>query len=311
MQTDADVHPVPIKKILLALIPGLIAMLGLSDDAWSSRAWLGIVLLVGILIAGWAAGGKKLTDWTLMAGGLLVGIAQPVILGVLGVLAALATGTQASPSDSLSIAALPWIVIALLLYRLWRSGRGMSGIMLWGTAILLCCVLVRVKYIFLYGLTWPILGQALGISFWAAGTLLLPILLSGLMPRRFDPFPILFATGATYAWYQVLIDNGFRVSAGFESLGSHAAFPVYLILVRCLFIIVGPWLFLSLRERRWKLAGLSACMCASAGINILVSGLVRGDFSTLIWLSAIPYTISLGLSPLLADAASRGTDTIS
>jgi hypothetical protein len=300
MESNADYFPVQTKTIILTLIPGLIATLGLFNDAWSGWSWVGVVLLALFIILGWLTGNQRLPDWTLMAGGLLVGIAQPVVLGILGVLAALATHTTPSPTDSLFVTALPWIGTGLVLYHLRGRGLCMPKVLLWVAAITACCILVRVKYFVLYGFSWDILGQMLGISLWAAGTLLLPVLLTGLMPKRHGRFRVLFAAGATFAWYQVLIDNGTRVSAGLDSQGT---VWIYFLVVRCLFIVLGPWLFLGLRDARWKLAGLTACICASAAVNILISGLVRGDFTAVIWLSAIPYILSIGLSPVLADEA--------
>jgi hypothetical protein len=154
-----------------------------------------------------------------------------------------------------------------------------------------------VKYFFLLGVSWPVVGDMLGVSLWSAGTLLLPILAGGILARRYGAPTILFAVGATFAWYQVLIDNAFKVSA---NIGSPALFWVYLIVVRILFVVIGPCLFLRARGTRRSLFGLIGSICASVAINIAISGFVRGDFTLIIWLSAIPYTISIGLSLLLA-----------
>jgi hypothetical protein len=137
----------------------------------------------------------------------------------------------------------------------------------------------------------------LGVSLWSAGTLLLPIVAIGVLARKYGAPTILFAVGATFAWYQVLIDNAFKVSG---NIGSSELFWVYLIVVRFLFIVIGPWLFLRAKGTHRQLFGLIGSVCASVAINIIVSGIVRGDFTLVIWLSAIPYTISIGLSLLLA-----------
>jgi len=127
----------------------------------------------------------------------------------------------------------------------------------------------------------------------------------GVLARRFGASTILFAVGATFAWYQVLIDNAYKVS---DNIGSSELFWLYLIVVRFLFIVLGPWLFLRAKRPHRQLFGLIGSVCASVVINIVVSGLVRGDFTWIIWLSAIPYTISIGLSLLLAYWLYRNTD---
>lgn len=259
------------------------------------------------MMVGWVISNKQLPDWSLMAGGILLGIAQPIILSTLGIFTALISGTTPSPTASPIVLALPWIGIALILFYLRHNGRSVSKVVLWAGIITICCLLVRVKYFVLYGISWSILWKMLGISLWAAGTLLLPTMIVGLLPRRFGAFTILFAIGATFSWYEVLIDNGFKVSI---SIGSQGALWVYLFVVRSLFIIIGPWLFLCLKDLRRKLMGLISSICASVVINIVISGVVRGDFTLVIWLSAIPYTICVGLSPVLAYRMYRSANDI-
>jgi hypothetical protein len=218
-------------------------------------------------------------------------------LGTLGVFAALLTGTPPSPASSPFILALPWMGIAAISFYSRQNRRHLLGTWLLVAAITLCCILVRVKYFVYWGISWSILWDMLGVSFWSTGTLLLPIMAVGLLVRRFGWLTILFAVGATFAWYQVLIDNAYKVSANIASL---EAFWGYLILVRSLFIVVGPWLYLRARGMRRKLTGLIVTICVSVAINIVISGIVRGDFTLIIWLSAIPYTVSIGLSLFLA-----------
>jgi len=289
--------PVSYKRLSLILFPGLVGTVGLIIADFSSWALAGIGLLVLFLTVGWLINNRRFPDWGLLAAGMLMGVAQPFILSIIGVIAVLVTGTTPSPTLTPIIFVLPWLGIAIIFILIMRSGKSVSKIALFAGLISLCCVLVRVKYFVLYGISQSILWEMLGISLWAAGTLILPIMLIWVMPRRFGSLTILYAAGATFIWYQILIDNGYKVSASIDSDGVLWA---YHIIVRLLFVVIGPWLFLRLSGMRKKLLGLILCMCASVVINIAFSGLVRGDFTLMIWLSAIPYTISICLSPLLA-----------
>jgi hypothetical protein len=297
MLPNPDEHPVAYIKLLVIMIPGLVATLGLVNGELSIWSLLGIILLVFFIAVGWVTSHRQLPDWSLMASGILLGVAQPVILGIIGVFAALITNTTPSPTSSPVVTILPWIGIALILFFLWRRGQSVTKVVFLVGMITFCCILVRVKYFILFGVSWSILGQMLGISLWAAGTLLLPVMFVGLMPRRFGELTILFAVGATFVWYQVLIDNGYKVST---NMGNPGMLWVYYLVVSSLFIVIGPCVFLRLVGLQRKLLGLIVSMCTSVVINILVSGIVRGDFTPIIWLSAIPYTVSIGLSPLLA-----------
>jgi hypothetical protein len=297
MTSDSTRNPITAGEILLTLAPGLLAALGLVNGDTSAWSLIGTVLLVLFIAAGWLRNNRRLPGWSLMGVGLLLGIAQPVVLGVLGVLAALITNTPASPVSSPFILAIPWIGAAVASLYMKPDSRRAKGIWFLAAAILLCNILVRVKYFILYGVSWTVLGEMLGVSLWSAGTLLLPILVCGLLARRYGAWVILFATGATFAWFQILIDNAYKVSA---NIGSPALLWVYLLIVRSLFIVVGPWLFLRAKGMRRKLLGLIGSVVASVVINIVVSGMVRGDFTWIIWLSSIPYTLSVGLSLILA-----------
>jgi hypothetical protein len=265
---------------------------------------LGAILLLLFISASWIQNSRQLPGWSLMAVGIVLGLLQPVVLGLIGVLIALATGTTPSPASSPFVLALPWIGIAVLSFYIKQNSQHGTRTWLLAATIILCNILVRVKYFLLFGVFWSVLWEMLGVSLWSAGTLLLPIIAVGVLARRFGAATVLFAVGATFAWYQVLIDNAYKVSS---NIGSSELFWLYLIIVRFLFIVIGPWLFLRVKGTRRQLFGLIGAVCASVVINIVVSGLVRGDFTLIIWLSAIPYTISIGLSLLLAYWLYRST----
>jgi hypothetical protein len=297
MSSNSDRFPNPNNRILFAVTPGLLATLGLINGNSSFWTLLGVILLLLFVAVAWLKNNRRLPGWSLMAIGLLLGIAQPVVLGIIGVLVALVTGTPPSPASSPFVLALPWIGIAVLSLYLKQDRKASSRTWLLAAVIVLCCILVRVKYFILLGVSWSILWEMLGVSLWSAGTLLLPIIAVGPLARRYGAPTSLFAVGAIFAWYQVLIDNAYKVSG---NIGSSELFWVYLIVVRFLFIVIGPWLFLRAKGTRRQLFGLIGSICASVAINIMISGIVRGDFTLIIWLTAIPYTISIGLSLALA-----------
>jgi hypothetical protein len=297
MLSNTDRLSIPNKKIPLAVTPGLLVTLGLVSENPSIWTLLGIILLFLFVAVSWIQNNRQLPGWSLLAVGILLGISQPVVLGIAGVLVALVTGTPPSPVSSPFVLVLPWIGITVLSLYIKQKSQHVTRTWLLAVTIVLCNILVRVKYFVLFGVSWSVLWEMLGVSLWSAGTLLLPIIAVGVLARKYCASTILFAVGATFAWYQVLIDNAYKVSG---NIGSSELFLVYLIVVRFLFIVIGPWLFLRSKGTQRQLFGLIGSICASVAVNILISGIVRGDFTLIIWLSAIPYTISIGLSLALA-----------
>jgi hypothetical protein len=297
MLSNTDRLPLPDNRILLAVTPGLLVTLGLVSVNPSIWTLVGIILLLLFVAVSWIQNIRQLPGWSLMAVGIILGISQPVVLGIIGVLVALVTGTPPSPASSPFVLVLPWIGIAVLSLYLKQNRQHVSRTWLLAVTIVLCNILVRVKYFFLFGVSWSVLWEMLGVSLWSAGTLLLPIIAVGILARKYGAATILFAVGATFAWYQVLIDNAYKVSGNIES---SELFWVYLIVVRFLFIVIGPWLFLRAKGTHRQLFGLIGSICVSVALNIMISGIVRGDFTLIIWLSAIPYVISIGLSLALA-----------
>jgi hypothetical protein len=297
MLSNTDRLPISNKKILLAVTPGLLVTLGLVNENPSIWTLLGIILLLLFVGISWIQNNRQLPGWSLLAVGIILGISQPLVLGITGVLVALVTGTPPSPVSSPFVLVLPWIGIAVLSLYIKQKSQHVTRTWLLAVTIVLCNILVRVKYFVLFGVSWSVLWEMLGVSLWSAGTLLLPIIAVGVLARKYGASTILFAVGATFAWYQVLIDNAYKVSG---NIGRSELFLVYLIVVRFMFIVIGPWLFLRVKGTHRQLFGLIGSICASVAINILISGIVRGDFTLIIWFSAIPYTISIGLSLALA-----------
>jgi hypothetical protein len=283
----------PQNRALLAVVPGLFAALGLADSERST--WIPLVSMLILLVVAVASKQFRwpLPDWSLLAVGIMFGLTLPFVLSTTGLIVALVTNTSPSPTSSLFVLVLPWIGIAVLLCLMPPSSSAWSML----AGIVLACILVRVKYLVLFGVSWPIIWRMLGVSLWSAGTLLLPIVFVGLLRRQYGEAAVLFAVGATFVWYQVLIDNAYKVS---ENVAGVGLFWLYLVASRLPFVVVGPWLFLRAQGSHRKLLGLTLPVCLSVVVNIVTSGIVRGDFTTIIWLSSIPYTISIILSLVLA-----------
>jgi hypothetical protein len=277
----------------------LLATFGLLNVDLSMQTLIGATVLVLYTVAAWFQNGRRLPGWSLLGVGMLFGLGLPVVLALAALPVALATGTEPTPSSSPFTLAIPWVLLALLVLCLRRDVRFSPGVGLLAVGTILCSVLVRVKYFVLYGVSWAIAGEMLGVSLWAAGTLLLPAVVAGLLGRRYGLLAVLFAVGGAYVWYQVLLDNAQRVSAG---ITDPALYLVYVVATQLPFVVIGPWWFLRARGLRGRLWGLLISVCAAVSANILISGLVRRDFSPVIWLSAIPYTVSIALSIALAYA---------
>jgi len=308
--TDAQDSPsITSKTSLLAIIPGFMATIGLANGSSANGSSTnggsastgfidltvpGGMLLAGFVAAAWITNRRRLPAWSLMSVGILLGLVLPTVFGILGAGLGLATGTNPSPSASLFTLALPWSAIVGLALFLKQSRETRLKTWLLTAAIVVCSILVRVKYFALFGVSWSVFWELSGVSLWAAGTLLLPIFMAGVLARRYKAAAVIFfAVGATYVWYQVLIDNAYHVSIGLNNPG---LYWLYRLVVQLLFMVVGPLLYLYIKNPKGKMIGLIGAITASVVINILFSGLVRGDFTPIIWLAAVPYTLSVGLS---------------
>jgi hypothetical protein len=100
-----------------------------------------------------------------------------------------------------------------------------------------------------------------------------------------------------------VVDNAGRVSG---NIHDPLLLAGYLMLTPVLATIVGPILYLRAKRAGYSLQGLLITTGVAVGANVVISGIVRGDFTIIIWLSAIPYIASvilvLWLSYLLYQA---------
>ena len=100
----------------------------------------------------------------MMAVGIVLGISQPGVLGLIGVLIALVTGTPPSPASSPFVLALPWIGIAVLSFYIKQNSQHGTRTWLLAVTIVLCNILVRVKYSSYLGYLGQFFGNVRGVA---------------------------------------------------------------------------------------------------------------------------------------------------
>lgn len=289
---------------VLAIVPGILITIAiLINVVYEMAFWTALALILFVAIS-WFHQSKKLPGWSLMAVGMLLTAFLTIVSGIFGGITTLIVGVD-SVSISVAIAAV-WLAILLIFAHFWlqKQLRFSSTIWLIIGLVVICNFLVRMKYFYLFDLSWSTLGDVARISLWSAGTLLLPVIIGMYLAQRYGLMVVLLAVGTTYMWFQIIIDNADRVS---ENIHQPLLLGGYLILTPVLATIVGPILYLRAKKTSYRLQGLLIATCIAVGVNVIISGVVRGDFTLIVWLSAIPYVASvvlvLWLSYLLHQAS--------
>jgi len=293
-----DELPYPWNKALLSISPGLLAAAGLVSADFSSRMLSGTLLLAAFLISAYWWNRRQLPAWSLMAAGMLASIGITMATGVIGGLAAILADGSARGLVLLVLLAA-WVVL------LWTSLRGrrvspLVWILL--AVIVLCQLAVRLKYFVLFGISWPVAGQWLNISLYAVViALLLPFALGMLLATRHGRLATLFVVGMLYMSFQLLVDVNHKVS---DQMGGTIGFTVYQIVIPLFFTVAAPLWFVRARSWRSRVSGMLALEGLTIILDLVVVGLsYDGALPAIIWISFIPYTISvlltLGLTTLL------------
>ncbi len=289
---------------VLAIVPGILITIAiLINVVYEMAFWTALALILFVTIS-WLHQAKKLPGWSLMAVGMLLTAFLTIVSGIFGGIITLIVGVG-SVSISVAIAAI-WLVILLIFahFRLQKQLRFSSTIWLVIGLVVICNFLVRMKYFYLFDLSWSTLGDVARISLWSAGTLLLPIIIGMYLAQRYGLMVVLLAVGTTFMWFQIIIDNADRVS---ENIHQPLLLVGYLLLTPVLATIVGPILYLRAKKTSYCLQGLLIATSIAVGVNVIISGVVRGDFTLIVWLSAIPYVagvvLVLWLSYLLYQAS--------
>jgi len=291
MNVNRDELPLPWNRALLAMIPGLLATVGLVSTDFSAQMLAGAILMAAFLVAAYGRNGRRLPAWSLVAAGMLAAAGLAVASGVIGGLAAIVAGASASTF-------VLFLLLAALVALLGLSLRGrrvppLVWVLL--AVVVLCQLGVRVKYFVLFGVSWSVAAQWLNISLYAVAiALLLPVALGLRLARRYGPLAMLFVVGMVYVGFQVLIDVNSKVS---DRIGGTLGFAAYEALIPLLFTVVAPLWFLRARSPRGRLGGLLALSGLAVVLDLVIVGLsYGGDLPPIIWASFIPYTISVLLT---------------
>jgi hypothetical protein len=286
--------PLSWKYALLAVLPGLLATVGLTYIDFSTKMLAGAVLLAAYLTFAYFWNGRRFPGWSLMAAGMLASMGLTIVSGILGGLASTLVGLSA---NVIVLLILLFTLVAIFIFQM--RGRPTSWCV-WMLIVLIvaCQLAVRVKYFTLFGLSWSTACDWLSISLYSAVTgLLLPVVF-GLFPaRKHGLLAMLFTIGMIYMGIQLLIDVNQKVSAVLENGPGLLA---YKAMTPFLFTVLAPLWFLRARSSRSRLIGLLVISGVGLVFNLSVVGVSYGDLPLIIWGSFVPYTASVLLTLSLA-----------
>jgi hypothetical protein len=292
------------KMALLAIIPGLLATVRWVTADFSAGMLIGLIVLAALLAAAYWWNNRQLPAWSLMAAGLLTSVGLTIASGVIGGLGAILVGESA---NGLVLLVLLATLVALLRFSV-RTRR--VSLLAWVlfAVIVVCQLAVRVKYFVLLGVSWSVAGQWLSISLYAVVIgLLLPVALGLCLAQRYGQLTMLFVIGMIYLGFQLLIDVNHKVS---DQIGGTLGFVAYQALIPLLFTVIAPLWFLRARSSRSRVGGLLAPVGLAVILDLVVVGLsYAGDLPPIIWISFIPYTISVLLTLALAVLLYRESRT--
>jgi len=287
--------PLSWNKALLAIIPGLLATVGLITTDFSTGMLVGLILLIIFLVSVYWWNHRQLPGWGLMAVGMLTSVGLILASGVIGGLAAIIAGKSANTFVLLILLAT---LTTLLGFSL-RTQRVPVFVWVLFALIILCQLAVRIKYFILLGVSWSVACQWLNISLYAAViALLIPVVLGQFVAQRYGLLTMLFIIGMIFASFQILIDVNYKVS---DQIGGSLGFSAYKALIPVLFTVIAPLWFLRARSALSRIGGMLTLVGFAVIIDLLVVGLsYAGELPLIIWISFIPYTISILLALVLA-----------
>jgi len=230
-----------------------------------------------------------------MAVGMLTSVGLILASGVIGGLAAIIAGKSANTFVLLILLAT---LTTLLGFSL-RTQRVPVFVWVLFALIILCQLAVRIKYFILLGVSWSVACQWLNISLYAAViALLIPVVLGQFVAQRYGLLTMLFIIGMIFASFQILIDVNYKVS---DQIGGSLGFSAYKALIPVLFTVIAPLWFLRARSALSRIGGMLTLVGFAVIIDLLVVGLsYAGELPLIIWISFIPYTISILLALVLA-----------
>jgi hypothetical protein len=296
MSINQDELPLPWNFALLAVVPGFMAMLGLIRFDYSGWMLVGLILLTSFMVCAILWNNRKIPAWSLMAAGILASFGLMIASGVIGGLTSILVGKSAN----LLVVLLLLIFLVTLLGIFLRRQRVSLFILLLFIVIVVLQLTIRLKYFVLFGVSWSVAGEWLSISLYAIViTLLLPVALGLPLVRHYGSLALLFTIGMIYMGFQILIDVNHKVS---DQIGGTAGFYAYKALIPMIFTIFAPLWFLRASSPRRRMGGVLALVGLAVILNLVIVGLsYHGDLPQIIWISFIPYTISVLITLALAN----------
>jgi hypothetical protein len=277
----------------LAIFPGLLAVIGLTTLDYSFQMIICIGLLLVYVFFAYIWNKKHLPSWSLMAVGILVSFCLSFLVGLIGALISILVGKMVD----ISLAVILWIAIFLILALFIRKNSAPKGTWIMVGLIAFMQLLMRVKYFILLGVSWEIAIEWLAVSLYASAILLmLPVCLGLPLIRKHGKWFVLYAIGSVFMGFQTIIDVYQKVSI---QIGGTFWFSVYKIAIPLIFTVIAVLWFLKVKNERIRLPGLLVLVGVAVAANIVVVGISYEDFPLIIWLSSIPYTISVLLTFIL------------
>jgi hypothetical protein len=290
-------------EALLAIFPGLLATMGLIQSDFSLGMLRGLILLFAYLLFAYWRNNKQLPAWSLMAVGMLAYVGLLLASAGVGGLAALLVGDSA-----MALVLLGLLVALILLLRILLRDQRVS-LLAWVlfTLVLVCQLAVRIKYFVQFGVSWSVAGQWLSISMYAAVlALLLPVVLGWFLALRYGPAAMLFVLGMVFMGFHILIDVNHKVS---DQMGSSFGFVAYKTLIPLIFTVIAPLWFIRGKPLKSRRIGMFGLVALAVVLDFLVVGMSYGDDLPLtVWISFIPYTMSILFALILANLLFRESE---
>ena len=264
-----DELPLSWNPVLLAIIPGFLATVGLVRTGFSIGMLVGLGLFAALVVSAYLWNKRELPSWSLMAVGILVSVGLTIASGAIGGLVLIVAGAAAE----LFMLFVLWAALIALMVVSLAGRRAPSLAWVLFALIVVCQLAVRAKYFVLFGVSWSVAGQWLNISLYSAAiSLLLPVAIGLRLARRHGRLAMLFAIGAIYMDVQLLIDMDHKVSG---QIGGTLGFVAYKTPVPLLFTVLAPLWFLRAPSERSRVSGVLGLAGMAVLLDIAIIGLWR------------------------------------
>jgi hypothetical protein len=285
-----DRSPLGAGTVLLAILPGILAMTGLIGMDFNEWSFLGFLLLIVLAAASRVVNHRWASIWSLMALGMSLYFAWKILTGTLGAIWALiltvVSGTPAV-GDTLIIALIVWIPVAILFWRNRRSFSAKTRLLL--GLIILFAFIVRLKYCILEGVSWPTTQEVVTLALMSVGDLLLIVAAGSLLTPRHGLRTMLFVIGGMYLWFQTLMDPGQNLSAVF---GGTPNWILYQALIPFVVVVIATLGYLLQQDPGKSLLCAMVSIGAAIGVTFILLGIVKPYPLWLYFVSIIPFVIS-------------------